>query len=236
MDTQTRHALKHDRFVDTTHSTLDWASANRGQLIRVLVIALVVLAAAIASFWVWSSRQQSAENLLGQAMTIYGTPLRQPGVPADQTQGSYATAAERAKAAHPIFEEAANKYSWFRAGEDARYFAGLTDLDMGDQSAAQSELKKAADAHNSNIAALGKMALASLYIEQKQPQQAIDIYNQLIKNPTATVPASEAKLQLAQLYETSNPSEARRLYAEIKDQDKTDAAGQIASQKLQTLK
>jgi tetratricopeptide (TPR) repeat protein len=236
VDTQTRHALKHDRFVDTTNSTLDWASANRGQLIKVFVIAVVVLAALIASAWVWNSREQSAENLLGQAMTIYGTPLRQPGEPADAAQGSYATAADRAKAAHPIFEEAANKYGWYKAGEDARYFAGLTDLDMGDQSAAESELTKAADAHNSNVAALGKMALASLYVDEKQPQKAIDIYNQLIKNPAATVPASEAKLQLAALYETSNPAEAKRLYAEIKDQDKTDAAGQIASQKLQTLK
>ena len=42
-----------------------------------------------------------------------------------------------------------------------------------------------------------------------------------------------AKLQLASLYETTKPEEAKRLYAEIKDKDKTTAAGQIAAQKLQ---
>jgi predicted negative regulator of RcsB-dependent stress response len=236
VDTQTRHALKHDRFVDTTNSALDWASENRGALIRVSLLVLVVVAVIIAGVWTYHDRQQQAADQLGQAMSIYGTPLRQPGEPADAAQGSYNTAAERAKAAHPLFEEVANKYGWLQAGTDARYFAGLTDLDLGNPSQAETELKQAADTHNSNLASLAKLALANLYAQSHRTQQAIDQYQNLIQHPTTTVPASEAKLQLAELYETSQPAEARRLYAEIKDQDKTTAAGQIAAQKLQTLK
>lgn len=236
MDTQTRHALKHDRFVDSTNATLDWASDNRGTLIRYGVIALVVIALLIAAIWTYSVRQQKAESILGQALSIYQTPLRVPGEPADASQGSYDTAAARAKAAYPLFEKAANSYGWLRAGEDARYFAGLADIDMGDQSKAETELTKAAKAHNNNIAALAKMALASLYVQTNRNSQAINIYNELAKHPTMSVPASAAELQLASLYENTNPDKAKQIYAKIKDQDKKTAAGQIATEQLQKLK
>jgi hypothetical protein len=54
----------------------------------------------------------------------------------------------------------------------------------------------------------------------------------LIAKPTLTVPISTARLALAETYEATRPDEARRLYALIKDEDKTSAAAQIAAQKL----
>ena len=96
---------------------------------------------------------------------------------------------------------------------------------------AEAALQKAAGSHDSALAALAKMALAGLYRQTGRTGQAVDIYQELIKKPTNTVPASAAKLQLAAVYEATNPAQAKKLYAEIKDQDKT-AAGQIAAQKL----
>ena len=93
-------------------------------------------------------------------------------------------------------------------------------------------MQKAADAHDTGLAALAKMALAGLYRQTGRNDQAVDLFRQIMNKPTITVPASAAKLQLAGLYETTNPAEAKRLYAELKDQDKTTAAGQIAAAKL----
>lgn len=236
MDTQTRHALKHDRFVDSTNASLDWASDNRGTLIRYAIIIVAVIILIIAAIWVYSARTQNAENMLGKALSIYGSPLRVPGEPADEQVGSFDTAAARAKAAYPIFEQTANKYSWLRPGEDARYFAGLADIDMGDQSKAETELKKAAKAHDGNIAALAQMALASIYVQSNRTSQAVDIYNKLIQNPTTAVPASAARLQLASLYVNSNPEKAKEIYAQVKDKNSQTAAGQIATEQLQKLK
>lgn len=236
MDTQTRHALKHDRFVDSTNATLDWATENRGTLIRYGIIGLAVIALMIAAIWTYAVRQQKAQDLLGQALSIYETPLRVPGEPADQAQGSFDSAAARAKAAYPLFKKTADAYGWLRPGEDARYFAGLADMDMGDQARAESDLKKAAKAHDSNIAALAQMALASLYVQSNRTSQAMDIYNQLIQHPTATVPASAAQLELASLYENTDPDKAKQIYAEVKDKNSKTAAGQIAAEKLQKLK
>lgn len=236
MDTQTRHALKHDSFVDSTNATLDWAAENRGTLIRYGIIGLAVIALIIAAIWTYAARQQQAQNLLGQALSIYETPLRVPGEPADQAQGSFDTAAARAKAAYPLFEKAANQYGWLRPGEDARYFAGLADMDMGHQAKAETDLKKAAKAHDGNIAALAQMALASLYAQSNRTSQAVRIYKKLIQHPTTTVPASAAQLQLASLYENTDPEKAKQIYAEVKDKSGKTAAGQIAAEKLQKLK
>ncbi|MBT9331053.1 coatomer subunit epsilon [Paracidobacterium acidisoli] len=236
MDTQTRHALKQDSFVDATASSLDWVSEHRGLVIKTAVTVVIVAAVIVTAVLIYTSRESKAEGLFGQAMNIYETPLSQPGQPADPGQPSYATAVQRAKAAYPLFSQVANDYGWLRVGANARYFTGLTELDLGQSSAAESDLKKASGSMDSNLAALAKAALANVYHQTGRDSQAIDLLQGLIKNPTVTVPAGAAKLQLAALYEISRPQEAKRLYAELKDQDKETAAGMIATQKLQTLK
>lgn len=232
MDTQTRRALKQDRFVEATASGLGWVQVNRANVIRAGITALVLVALIITAVLVYNSRSESAEVAFGHAMDIYNTPLFQPGMPVGPGETTYKTAAERAKAANPLFVDVANHYGWFKVGANAQYFAGLSYLDMGQTAPAEAALQKASGSHDKSLAALAKMALAGLYRQTGRASQAVDIYQQLIKSPTNTVPASAAKLQLAQVYETTNPAQAKKLYAEIKDQDKTTAAGQIASQKL----
>jgi tetratricopeptide (TPR) repeat protein len=233
VDTQTRHALKQDSFVQATASSLNWVDANRSTLIKASIAVVVVLGLFFAGLIAYNNRSEHAEVLFGQAMDIYNTPLTQPGQPVEPGAKTYATAADRAKAANPLFEEAASKYSWLKAGANARYLAGMTALDMGQSAAGENDLKQAADSRDSSVAALAKFALAGLYHQTGRDPQAIELYQQLIAKPTLTVPASMAKLQLAALYETTKPDEAKKLYAQIKDQDKTTAAGQIATQKLQ---
>ncbi len=232
MDTQTRHALKQDSFVQATSSGIGWLQGNRSRVIAAAVTVVVVLAIGFGGIIFYQQRSTAAQVAFGEAVDVYNTPLRPAGQPADPLQPSFSSSSERAKAANPKFVDVANRFSWFKAGKNARYFAGLTFLDMGQTASAESNLKQVADSGDSGLSALARMTLAGIYHQTNRDSLAIDIYKQIITKPTLTVPASAAKLQLAQLYETSNPTEARRLYAEIKDQDKTTAAGQIAAQKL----
>jgi len=232
LDTQTRRALKQDRFVEATASGLGWLQVHRTNAIRIAVAAVVAIALVVTGVLVYNSRSSSARIVFGQAMDIYNSPLLQPGQPPTPGEPSYKTAAERAKAANPLFVDVAKRYGWLKVGANAEYFAGLTYIDMGQMGPAEAALQKAAGSHDSNLAALAKMALAGLYRQTGRAGQAVDLYQQIIKNPTTTVPASAAKLELAGLYETTNPAQAKKLYAEIKDQDKLTAAGQIAAQKL----
>jgi tetratricopeptide (TPR) repeat protein len=236
VDTQTRHALKQDKFVTATTSGLEWIGEHRSRVIAWSVGAVLVVAVLVAGILVYQERDAAANQLLGQAMDIYQTPLAQPNQPAEPGQKTYATAAERAQAAYPLFRQTADQYGWLNAGQMARYFAGVTELDLGQQPAAEADLEKAARAGNSNLAALAKIALANLYEQTGRNSQAVTQFEDVIQHPSTTVPKAAAQLQLAQLYETTDPKEARRLYAEIKDQNKDTDAAQIATQKLATLK
>lgn len=236
MDTQTRRALKQDKFATATLSGLDWVGENRLPLIRWIIAAVLLIAVIVAGIIVYEKRESAAGQQLGQAMDIYETPLAQSAQPAEPGQKTYPTAAARAQAAYPLFSETADKYGWLHAGTMARYFAGMTALDMGNKSQAETDLKDAAGAHDSSLAALAKVALANLYQQTGRTSQAVEEYRDLIAHPTTTVSKAAAQLQLAQMYEATQPEEARHIYAEIKDQDKDSDAAQIATQRLQTLK
>jgi tetratricopeptide (TPR) repeat protein len=235
VDTQTRHALKQDKFVSVTASGLEWIGEHRSNFVAWLVGFVLAAGLVVAGIFVYQKREAAANQLLGQAMDIYETPLVQPNQPAEPGQKTYATAAERAKAAYPLFRQTADQYGWLTPGETARYFAGATELELGQQSAAEADLEKATHAGRDR-AALAKIGLANLYAQTGRNSQAVTLFQDVISHPTTTVPKAAAQLQLAQLYETTQPAEARRLYAEIKDQNKDNDAAQIATQKLQSLK
>jgi len=236
VDTRTRHALKQDKFVTATTSGLEWVGENRTRVIAWAVSAVVAIGLIVAGLVIYQQRTGAANQLLGQALDIYETPLAQPNQPAEPGLKTYASSEDRAKAAYPLFREVADRYSWLRPGEMAEYFAGEAELDLGQQAGAEADLQKASRAHDSNLAALAKMALANLYAQTGRTSQAVSEFRDVIAHPTTTVPKSEAQLQLAQLYETTQPNEAKRLYAEVKDENPNTDAAQIASQKLQALK
>lgn len=230
MDTQTRHALKQDRLVETAQVGLGWLHEHRATVIRLAIVAAVLLTALVAALAIYFHRSALAESAFGEAMDTYNTPLAQPGQPAPPGETTFATAAQRAKAANQQFVDVANRYRMFRAGRNALYFAGLTAMDMGQTGTAEHDLQSVADSHDRELASLAKLALASLYRQTNRNDLAVSLYKQLIAKPTTTVPAAAAQLQLAALYEVSNPAEAKRIYAQLKN-DK-NAAGQIAAQKL----
>jgi tetratricopeptide (TPR) repeat protein len=236
VDTQTRHALKQDRFITATTSGLDWVGQNRASVIRWSIGVVVALAVIITGIVLFEQRSSAADQLLGQGLTIYETPIASPNQPTPPGDTTYASAKDRARAAYPIFSQAASRYGWLHAGHMARYFAGLTAQDMGNTSEAEADLSQVASSGGSNLAATAKVALANLYAQTGRTSMAVGEFNDLIAHPTTTVPKASAQLMLAQLYETTQPEAARRLYAQIKDQDKDSEAAQIATQKLNGAK
>jgi hypothetical protein len=232
VNTQTRHALKQDGLVQATTTSVGWIQTHRDNVLRLSIAAVVILIAAVAGILIYNQRTAASQAAFGHTVEIYTTALTQPGAPPDASQGTFATSADRARAANPQFLAVADKYGMLEAGRNARYFAGLSYIDLGNTSAAEGELKQVAEGRGGNISSLAKSALAGLYHQTGRDAEAIKLYQDLIAKPTDTVPASAAKLQLAELYEPTKPAEARKLYAELEDKDKTTAAGQIAAEKL----
>jgi tetratricopeptide (TPR) repeat protein len=231
VDTQTRHALKNDRFAQATATSVSWVSGHRSGVVRVVIAGVVVLALVVGVLLFWNVRTAAADSALGAALDTYDAALATPGAPAEN--GVYATAADRSKAANKQFVAVAQQYGWLPEGTKAHYFAGVTYAEMGQTASAETDLKLAADSWDRNLANLAKVALASLYHQTARDSQAIDLYNQVIAKPSETVAASQAQLDLADLYASAGKQDqARALWAKVKDSDKTGAAGSIATQKL----
>ena len=231
MDTQTRHALKQDKFAQAAASSADWISGHRIDVVRWTVTVVAVLVLGIGGLLLWNWRSSAAEEALGKAMDVYDTPLAQPGAPAEA--GVYSSAAARSKEANREFVAIAHDFGWLPEAAEAHYFAGVTYIDLGQTGNAETELKTASGAWNHNLANLAKLALAGLYHQENRDSEAISLYNELVAKPSTTVSAGVAQLDLADLYVAEGKKdEARKLWAKVKDADKDGAAGQIAEQKL----
>lgn len=231
MDTQTRHALKEDKFAQAAASSASWVGEHRGSVLKWVVIAGVALVVVIGALIFWNVERGTAAGALGAALDVYNAPLNQPGAPAEP--GFYNSAAERSKAANEKFVAVENQYGWLPAGAKAHYFAGITYQELGQPASAEKELKTAADAWDKNLANLGKMALAGLYHQTGRDNQAIDLYNAVAAKPSTTVGTQVAQLALADLYVAEGKLDlAHGIWAKIKDADKDGMAGQVATQKL----
>jgi tetratricopeptide (TPR) repeat protein len=233
VDQRTKAALKKDKFVTTTTHGLEWASEHRQSVIANGAILLAAILVAVVSMVVYNSRSEAASIAFGAAMQAYQTPLAQPGEAVPPGVTTYPSIAERAKAAGALFQAVANKYGMTPDGQNARYFAGLTCIEAGENQQAEVTLKKVAGGWDSDLGALAKFALAQLYRNTGRDPQAIDLYKKLIAKPTATVPAGLAQLQLADLYQLEGKGdEAKTIYADLKDKDPKGAAGMAAAEKL----
>jgi tetratricopeptide (TPR) repeat protein len=168
-------------------------------------------------------------------MLTYYAPLK-TGQETPNSGKSFATAEERAKAAHAEFSQVANQYSRVRTGKLARYYSGITAIDMGDNKAAESDLKAVISSADADLASLAKLALANLYEKTGQQADAVRFYNELIQNPSRTVSKPAAQLELAELFAATQPDQARSLYQQIAAENPEGAAAQVAQSRLQSLK
>ena len=237
MRSYTRHQLKQDSFRTSTTETISWAVEHRSQ-VTAAVVAVVVLLAVIIGGWAYVNyRDQQGRSELAGAIQKYDAPIRPAGTPATPDMLSFGSIQERAKAANGDFTRIAGKYSFTQSGRVARYFAGVTLHDMGDNAGAEKNLKEVADSRYKEIASLAKLALASIYHDTNRDPQAIEIYKQLADHPTVSVGKSTAQFLLASLYEeVHQPDEARKLYQQMQKESPSSPAAQMAAQRLQALK
>jgi predicted negative regulator of RcsB-dependent stress response len=231
VDTQTRHALKNDKFAQATASSMSWVSGHRSGVLRWVIAAVVLAVLLVGALVFWNLRSSAANSAFGAALDVYDAPLAQPGAPPEK--GVYTNAADRSRAANQQFMAVAEQYGWLPEGTKAHYFVGITDRELGQTADAEKQLKIAAGSWDPNLSNLAKLALAGVYEQTARASEAIDLYNEMARKPSETVSANVAELDLANLYaSTGKQDQARALWAKVKDADKDGAAGSIAAQKL----
>jgi tetratricopeptide (TPR) repeat protein len=238
---ETRHQLKTDRFsratIDAAERTAHWSVEHKNKVIAAVVIVLVIAAAAAGSWYYLNEQDQKASLELGEGVRTLDTPVRPPNMPPQPEAPSFGSSNERATAAQKQFQGIVDKYPHTRSSEFARYFLGVTSADLGDNTAAERDFQQVVSSANSDVGALAKMALASVYRNTSRDKQAIELYQQLAAKPTSTVGKTTAQIELAATYRANNqPLEAKRIYETIQKENPGSEVGQLASSKLQELK
>jgi predicted negative regulator of RcsB-dependent stress response len=238
---ETRHQLKQDKFsratIGAAEATVHWSVEHKSKLVLGGLILAVVLAAAFGGWYYLNQQDQKASVQLNQAVRTLDTQLRPAGTPAEPDIPSFTSAKERTTEAHKQFQAIVNQYPHTRTAEFAHYFLGLTSYQLGDNAAAERDLRSVASTHNEDLAALAKLALAGVCRDTNRSKDAIDLYNQLIAKPTRSVGKTTAQMELAEMYvSTQQPAEAKRIYEQIQKENPASEVAQFATQKLQALK
>lgn len=236
MRAEVRHQLKQDRFAVATAETVSWAVDHRRILTILGIIAGVIVALSLAGYYYMQQQNEAASLAMAGAFRTYDGAIVPAGTPQQPGMVTFSSVQERAKAAQPLFQAVAQKYPHTHNAAIARYFAALTDIDLGNAAAAEKELQDISHSGNADLASLAKLALASQYRSTGRDKQAIELYQQLIAHPTTSVSKVQAQLGLAETYSSKQPDEARKLYQQIQKDNPTSPAAEMAATRLQAMK
>jgi tetratricopeptide (TPR) repeat protein len=238
---ETRHQLKQDRFrqstLDAAENAAHWTVEHQSKVIAAAIAVVVIAAIAFGGWYYVNTQDEKASAELSTAVRTFETSVRPSGVPAQPGYDSFASTQERATAARKQFQAIVDKYPRTHTADMARYFVGLTSEQLGDNAAAERSLQKAAGASNSDLAALGKFALASVYRAENKDSQALDLYKQLIDKPTIVISKPTAQLELAGFYETQKkPDQAKTIYEQVEKENPSTEAATLAHRRVAALK
>jgi TolA-binding protein len=238
---ETRHQLKQDRFSKVTFeaagNAAHWSVEHQSKLIAAVIAVIVIGAIAFGGWYYVNSQDEKASAELSTAVRTWETPVRPAGVPPQPGTDSFASAQERATAARKQFQAIVDKYPRTHTADMARYFVGLASAQLGDNAAAERSLQEAARSSNTDLAALGKFALASVYRAENKDAPAIDLYKQLTDKPTLVVSKATAQLELASFYESrQKPDEAKKIYDQVQKENPSTEAASLAQRRVAALK
>jgi predicted negative regulator of RcsB-dependent stress response len=227
-----RKELKKDEVRDTFAQGAQAVLSHR-QLSLYLLIAAIVVALGIFGWRTYAERQTvKASADFDGAMKVFHTPV---GVPRSADEVTYTDEKKKFTEAEQKFSGVASKYSRTRPGELARYYAALSAEKLDKNDDAIRFLQDLSGSSDAEVASLARFELADLDDRTGKGDEAAKLYQQLIDKPTTLVPKPVAMLALAEHYGPKNPSEAAKLYGQIKSDYPNTPIAEQADQALALL-
>jgi predicted negative regulator of RcsB-dependent stress response len=228
-----RKDLKKDEIREKLVSGVESVAAHQQALWTGVAAALIVVLAVFG--WNSYARRQTAKASAGldDAMKIFQARIRAAGEPADPTEVSYLDEKNKYTDADKKFLQVADQYGRTKPGLMARYYGALCEVQLKQYGQAEKNLGQVISGGDENLAGLAKFQMAEVYRQENKGAQAVDLYKQLSDKPSLFVPKPMAMLALADYYRKADPTQAAKLYNQIK-QEFPDAA-QDAEQGLELL-
>ena len=230
-----RKELKKDEVRETLSHGAQAVFAHQHQIWVYGGIALLVALAVLG--WRFYTQSQTAKGTaaLADAMKVYQARIRTAAEPALPDEITYLDEKNKYGDAVKKFTDVANRYSRTRPGQLARYYAALSLEKLNRFGEAENDLKALESSGDESLSALARFKLAQVYDEDGKGSQAVQLYQQLSSKPTLFVPKPVVLLALADHYSGSDPTQAAKLYKQVKDEFPDTQAAQQADERLQVL-
>ena len=230
-----RKELKKDEVRETLSHGAQAVFAHQHQIWVYGGIALLVALAVLG--WRFYTQSQTAKGTaaLADAMKVYQARIRTAAEPALPDEITYLDEKNKYGDAVKKFTDVANRYSRTRPGQLARYYAALSLEKLNRFGEAENDLKALESSGDESLSALARFKLAQVYDEDGKGPQAVQLYQQLSSKPTLFVPKPVVLLALADHYSGSDPTQAAKLYKQVKDEFPDTQAAQQADERLQVL-
>lgn len=230
-----RQELKSDEFVSGIDAAFEFYLQHQKQILTTLVVVVVVVASAYGVYAWNHNRTEKAETALSIGLDRMHAPILAKGQTAPPGVETFTSDEDRARAAQQAFEKVIADYGSTRAGKIARYYLGLTQVELQQTQQAESALKQASQSGSGEVEALAKNALANLYISEGKAELARPLLEDLMKQDSPSVPKAVAMTELAELDVTSDPAAAATLYRQLSKDYPNTPTGQQAEQALAGL-
>jgi len=175
--------------------------ANRAK-IGAAVIAVILIA---LGFWTWSryldSRANVAGTLLGNGMAFFSATVSSDAEADPYAKGEdpvFKSDEDKYQAAEKEFSAATDSFGAGEAGRSARYYLGLTQLQLGKKEEAKKNLESVAFGSGSRtVGFLAKKALADYHADSGNARGAEDLLRGMIKDAKCDLPKEDLGMQLA---------------------------------------
>jgi predicted negative regulator of RcsB-dependent stress response len=224
-----RRELKQDEVRKTLAHGAEAVLTHQRTTLYILIAAIVV-AAGVFGWKAYVEHQTvKASAAFDEAMKVFSARIRGAGDAQDPAEVTYVDEKNKYSDAAQKFDAVAAKYPHTRPGQLAIYFAALSDEKIGKNDDARRKLQGLSSGSD-DFAAMARFELAQLDAKLGQSDEAVKLLKQLIDKPSVLVPKPVAMLALAELYAKSNPSEAAKLYAQIKTEFPDTPIAQQADQ------
>lgn len=230
-----RQELKTDQVQEALSHGAEAVLSHRTSLIYAVIIAVIV-AAGIFGWRFYSQRQSvKAEAGFNEALQVYEALVVSPGQPSQPNEITYSDPSKKFQDALKKFGEVVQQYPRTRPGQLAKYYSALCEEHLGQNAHAIRALSEIENSSDHDFAAMARFELAQIYDQMGKSDQAVQIYNQLLTNPSVLVPKPIVLLALAGHYRQSDPAQAVKLYRQIKTEYPDSGAADEADQQLALL-
>ncbi|MCL4821718.1 MAG: tetratricopeptide repeat protein [Vicinamibacteria bacterium] len=220
MDKELKRQIKQDEIRSGLEHALEWVMANRDLAAR--IVGAVVLVAVLAGAWSWwrGTREAGASAALADGLRAFeGVSKAEQPASAGTSTAPWADARERYTRAADAFDAIVKDYSGTSAADWARYYGGLSRLQLGEVDKARDAAKAVAAMNDPMLRSLGGLALAEVERQAGQPAAAAEALGRLVADPQYALPKDHALLrQAACLEEAKRFGDARGLYRRLLDE------------------